>query len=132
MISISLDTNILIYNHYSINKNYQDIANDLLLLHPVVSTQVISEYLNVMKRLYLMPKANLLNFCAQWTSQCNIHPVDTSTVKLAEHLILRYDFQIFDSIIIASAIEAGCEVLYSEDMQHNMKVEGLSIINPFL
>jgi len=48
-------------------------------------------------------------------------------------LMLRYDFQIFDAIIVASALESGCQVLYSEDMQHNMKINGqLTIVNPFL
>jgi predicted nucleic acid-binding protein len=54
-------------------------------------------------------------------------------MKLAKQIIWRYDFQLFDSIIVASALEAGCETLYSEDMQHNMMVEGrLKIVNPFL
>jgi predicted nucleic acid-binding protein len=45
----------------------------------------------------------------------------------------RYDFQVFDAIIVASALESGCQTLYSEDMQHEMKVsKQLSIINPFL
>jgi predicted nucleic acid-binding protein len=60
------------------------------------------------------------------------HPVNIQTLTLAKYLIQHYNFQIFDSIIVASSIEAGCEVLYSEDMQHNLNVEKqLNIINPF-
>jgi len=41
--------------------------------------------------------------------------------------------QVFDAIIVASALETGCNILYSEDMQHNMKIDRkLSIVNPFL
>jgi predicted nucleic acid-binding protein len=54
-------------------------------------------------------------------------------MKLAEQIIRRYDFQIFDSIIVASSIGAGCEILYSEDMQHNIRIhDRLNILNPFL
>jgi predicted nucleic acid-binding protein len=133
MTKIALDTNILIYNHHSADENIRDITGKLLFLHPVISAQVVSEYLNVMKRLLSLPKSSLMALCAQWMMQCDIHPVEVSTIRLAERLISRYDFQIFDSIIIASALEANCSVLYSEDMHHQLKVEGrLYIVNPFL
>ena len=45
----------------------------------------------------------------------------------------RYNFAWYDSLIIATALEAGCETLYSEDMQHGQEIEGrLRIINPFV
>jgi predicted nucleic acid-binding protein len=51
----------------------------------------------------------------------------------ARELVVRYDFQVFDSIVIASALQAGCEILYSEDFQHYFVVENqLTIINPYL
>jgi predicted nucleic acid-binding protein len=54
-------------------------------------------------------------------------------LQRAKGLIDRYDFQLFDSIIVASALEAGCDILYSEDLQHGLTVEKqLKIINPFI
>jgi predicted nucleic acid-binding protein len=48
-------------------------------------------------------------------------------------LISKYDFQLFDGIIVAAALEANCDVLYSEDMQDGMVIENtLKIINPFI
>jgi predicted nucleic acid-binding protein len=133
MTKIALDTNVLIYNHDMEDINKRTIAQKLLTMHPCISGQVISEYLNVMKRSFPISKADLLDLCAQWIEKCTIHPVNISTFKMAKQLIHRYDFQIFDSIIVASAVEAGCDVLYSEDMQHNLEVEKqLRIINPFL
>jgi len=45
----------------------------------------------------------------------------------------RYQFSFYDSLIIASALEAGCITLYSEDMQHEQVIEKrLTIRNPFL
>lgn len=43
----------------------------------------------------------------------------------------RYRFGFYDSLIVAAALDAGCSVLYSEDLQHGQKVEGLTILNPF-
>jgi predicted nucleic acid-binding protein len=131
MTKIALDTNILIYNH-SEDDNKWNITNDLLALRPVISTQVLSEYLNVLKRVLSLPKKELLNLCMKTVSHGDIYPVGIATLKTAERIIRRYDFQLFDGIIVAAAVEAGCEVLYSEDMQHNMTVEKqLRIINPF-
>jgi predicted nucleic acid-binding protein len=38
----------------------------------------------------------------------------------------------YDALIVASAIEAGCDIVYSEDMQHGRKFGSLTIVNPFL
>jgi len=47
-------------------------------------------------------------------------------------LVKKYDFQVFDAIIIASALESGCKTLYSEDMHNGLLIESqLEIINPF-
>jgi len=47
-------------------------------------------------------------------------------------LLKKYDFQIFDSFIVASALEYNCDILYTEDLQHMLIVEDkLRIINPY-
>jgi predicted nucleic acid-binding protein len=43
----------------------------------------------------------------------------------------RYRYGLYDSLIIASALVAGCTRLYSEDLQHGQRIEGLTIENPF-
>lgn len=54
------------------------------------------------------------------------------TLLLANDLVIKYDFQIFDSQIIASALEHNCDALYSEDLHHGLIInEQLTIINPF-
>jgi predicted nucleic acid-binding protein len=40
-------------------------------------------------------------------------------------------FSFYDSLIVAAALEAGCKTIYSEDLQHNRKLHGLEIKNPF-
>jgi predicted nucleic acid-binding protein len=130
---IALDTNVLLYTHDKKDKKY-DIAANLLVSDPIISGQVISEYLNVSKRLLKQfNKVEILDLCIENICKCTIHSIEISTIKLAKQLIQRYDFQLFDGIIIASAFEAGCEVLYSEDMQHKLVVnDQLTIINPFI
>jgi len=133
MNDIALDTNILIYSHFRNDEHKREIAHELLTCCPIVSTQVVSEYLNVMKRLLSIPKIELLELCAQWMNECHIQIVEKSTVDIAKKIIQRHDFQLFDAIIIAAALESGCKTLYSEDMQHNMKIDRqLTIINPFI
>jgi predicted nucleic acid-binding protein len=42
-----------------------------------------------------------------------------------------HKFSYWDSLIIATAINAGAEILYSEDLQHGRTINNLKIINPF-
>ena len=133
MNKIALDTNVLIYNHGIEGDKKQIIADSLFDNVPVISTQVISEYLNVMKRISKMSKNNLLKICAEWLEDCQVQPVSLSTIKLAYHLVEKYDFQLFDSIIVASVLEAECDILYSEDLHHGLIVEDrLTILDPFI
>ena len=130
---IAIDTNILVYlrDTNKSEKFYQ--ALEIMTLLPVVSAQVISEYLNVTKRLFKLTKQEIINICLNDLENCPIQAVKLSTLNLAKKLILRYDFQLFDSIVVAAALEAGCNILYSEDLQHELIVEKqLKIVNPFI
>ena len=129
----AIDTNIPIYSHDEIALDKQSIARDLIVRSPVISSQTLSEYISVLRRIIKIPKEFVISACIPNFKHCQIKIVDIPTLQTAEHLIQRYDFQIFDAIIIASALETGCDILYSEDMQHNIKIERkLTIINPFL
>jgi len=133
MNKIALDTNILIYSHDKTDMYKQDIARALLDSYPVISTQVISEYINVLKRKIAIPKDELIDLCMENLNGCILHAVSISTLKKAKHIIQCYNLQIFDSIIVASAIEANCEILYSEDMHHGLEIDSrLKILNPFI
>jgi predicted nucleic acid-binding protein len=132
MVKVALDTNILIYSHDDLDLHKQGIARKLLLASSVVSAQTISEYIHVLQRIISQPKTAILDLCMQNLENCTIQPVDKSTLEMAKYIVQFYNLQIFDSIIIASAKEAGCDILYSEDMQHNQEVMEVRIVNPFL
>lgn len=133
MTKFALDTNILIYTHDENALDKQNIARDLVVRSPIICSQALAEYINVLRRVIKIPKAFIISACMPNLKHCQIRAIDIETLQTAERLIQRYDFQIFDAIIVASALETGCNTLYSEDMQHNMKIDRkLSIINPFL
>ena len=133
MNSFAVDTNIFLHLRNTDSPEKQKKANDLIDFSPVVSSQVISEYLNVSKRLLGLPKEQILDICMDDLEGCNIYPVTLPTLHLARELISTYGFQLFDSIVVASSLEAGCEILYSEDFQHNQLIKNkLRIVNPFV
>jgi predicted nucleic acid-binding protein len=132
--TFAIDTNILIYLHdtddFSVKRQ---IAFGLIADGPVMSSQVISEYLNVCFKRLKMSKVDALDALMSWLPFCNIGPYNKDIYTKAQFLIKKYQFQLFDSIVVASALEAGCSTLFSEDMHHNLLVEKeLKIINPFV
>jgi predicted nucleic acid-binding protein len=132
MSKIALDTNVLIYLYDSSDEK-KLISESLVASKPFVSAQVISEFLNVTKRLQKLPKQEILGKCNQLLAHCEIIPVTHKIMNQALLLINRYDFALFDSIIVSSALNAKCNILYSEDLQHNQRIENqLVILNPFL
>ena len=46
-------------------------------------------------------------------------------------LAARWKYSFYDSLIIAAALQSECEILYSEDLQHEQEVEGVTLMNPF-
>ncbi|MCL2327001.1 MAG: PIN domain-containing protein [Bacteroidetes bacterium] len=127
----ALDTNILIYlEGNDITK--RSISEELLSFAPVIPSQVVTEFLNVTRRLRNITKLQAMNEVAALFADSIIAPIQNSTIDLAIKLIQKYDFQLFDSFVVALALEADCEILYSEDMQHGLLVnKKLQIINPF-
>ncbi len=107
MNSIALDTNVLMYLYDATDDRKKAISESLLSETPFVSAQVVSEFLNVTKRFLKLPKFEILEKCKKTWSFCEIIPVDQETLESALFLIKRYDFQLFDSIIIASALAAN-------------------------
>ncbi len=58
-------------------------------------------------------------------------PTDETVLAAAFGLAAAHNLQTYDAIILATAAQAECEVLYSEDMQHGFEWNGVTIINPF-
>ncbi|WP_207428403.1 PIN domain-containing protein [Pedobacter sp. SYSU D00535] len=129
--SFFLDSNVILYLFDS-NNEKRERAIELMALVPVINSQVLAEVGNICRKKLGFSKDETLNLWADLLEDCNVFPVDAQTFHEAILLVAKFQFQIFDSLIVASALQSGCAILYSEDMQHNLNIEGrLTIINPF-
>lgn len=128
----AVDTNVLLYSLDEFSPEKQSIARQLLLDEPVVSSQNLSEFLNVLTKRWKYPKPKAMQATEALLATCRYVPTERSTVQRAFELVRRYDFQLFDSLVVAAALDAGCTKRYSEDLHHGLLVENrLLILDPF-
>jgi predicted nucleic acid-binding protein len=126
-----LDSNIVLYSLAEDDAKQQQ-ALALLASGAVISTQVLSEVANVMRRKLGYEHAAIRAVLLRLISAAQVHPVAPSTILLALDISARYGFSYYDSQILAAAQEAGCPRVYSEDLQHGQVLDaGLTIINPW-
>jgi predicted nucleic acid-binding protein len=64
-------------------------------------------------------------------SACEVAPLSVATQAAAMRLSEMNQLSIYDASIVAAALEAGCDMVLSEDLQHGQKFEALSIVNPY-
>jgi predicted nucleic acid-binding protein len=129
---VFFDTTILIYT-VTENDPRADIAANLLADGGTISVQVLNEFAAVARRKLRMDLDEIEEALTSVRVLCD-EPVSI-TVKLHEsalRIAKRYGFHIYDSLIVAAALEAECTTLYSEDMQHGQIIDSLTIQNPFL
>lgn len=98
-----------------------------------ISTQVISEVsVNLLKKAGL-GEARLLPIIEDFYRRCRVVQTDLQCHRTASRLRGAHGFSFWDSLIAAAALEAGCSLLYSEDMQHGQVIDQrLTIRNPLL
>jgi predicted nucleic acid-binding protein len=125
------DTNILVYTATSDAK--KQTAADCLRRGGLVSVQVLNEFVHVARRKlrHDWPQVELALGLFR-ASLDDVLPVTLNTHTGAMSLARDHALSFYDALIVAAAIEAGCDILYSEDMQHGRTIGGLAIINPFL
>jgi predicted nucleic acid-binding protein len=97
--TIALDTNVLVYLHDNSNPGKREIAKDLLAANPRIPSQVISEYLNITRRLLTLSKDELLIQTSSLFSGCTVIPVLPYTLLFASTLVKKYKFQLFDAVL---------------------------------
>lgn len=124
-----IDSNICLYllGDDMVKKN---IAKEILLFDSCISTQVLNKNINIIfKKFKTIPFAGLKGHIAILVKHNLIVGIDTNTINQALFIKEKYQLQWYDSLIISSALQANCKILFSEDMQHNLLVEKtLSII----
>lgn len=127
-----LDTNILVYA-YTESDPRTDTARKLLLDGGVVGIQVLNEFVSVARAKLSMRWAEVQEAVGNILVLCpNPRSLNIETHIRALELCGKYRLSIWDGLIVATAIEARCSTLYSEDLQHGQLIDGLRIENPFL
>ena len=128
----SLDTNVLIY---AVAKNDPrgPKAEALLASGGLVSVQSLNEFASVARRKLGMSWKQVKEFLGLICILCpDPVPVSLDTHKTAVVIAERYGYGIYDALVASSALEAGCETLYSEDLQDGQIINRqLTIRNPF-
>lgn len=125
------DTNVVLYL-FSTDSAKADRAEELLANGGVLSVQVLTELASVARRKLDMSWLELRDVLDQVHALCRVESLTAEVHARGIDLAERYGVSIFDAMILASALEAGCATVYTEDMQDGQVIEGkLTIRNPF-
>jgi predicted nucleic acid-binding protein len=127
---VFFDTNVLLYL-ISEDITKADRAETLLALGGVISVQVLNELAAVALRKQAVDFTELRQILATIRAVCAVKPVDIETHELGLNLAERHHFSIYDGLIVAAALRAGCSLLYTEDLHDGQMVEQLTIRDPF-
>ena len=128
---IFLDSNLIIYAYFKQDENKQRISKQLISQNAIISTQVLQELTNILHRKMGVDYSIVRSILQECLKNCDLNTNTSDTVFLALDIAERYSFSFYDSLIVAAALESKCTTLYSEDMQHNQRIENLIIKNPF-
>ena len=133
-----LDTNIFVYSFdaSSPKKAAQSrklIRNAIETGGGIVSYQVVQEFFNIALRRFSKPMNSVDGEQYLWTTFRPLLSVHSSPALYGEALRIGARFQLpwYDSLIVASAIEGRCRILYSEDFQNGQQIGSVTISNPF-
>ena len=133
-----LDTNILVYSFDSREKSKRKVAQELIESAfsghlGVISYQVVQEFLSVALRKFEKPFSakEARGYLDQVLNPlCEIFPsadLYRNSLEIKESA----GFSFYDALIVASALQAGCKTIYSENLQGGQRISGLTIQNPF-
>lgn len=132
------DSNLWIYlftkSEYPEDVRKRQKLELMLRLHPQIisSVQVLNEVANALLRKYTYPENEVREFLRQILSLTENQPMVSDFSFRALDLKQRYQLGWYDSLIVAVSLGSDCRVLYSEDMQDGLIIEGtLTILNPF-
>ena len=130
---VFLDTNVFVYTQSSIETRKRAISINVIEQEACyVSTQILNEISNVMTKKMKMRTNEVKQIVAAVNAKCIVSLVDYNTVQRALDLKERYGYSYYDCLVLASALESGCQKIYTEDMSDGQVIEKtLQIVNIF-
>ncbi|NJD05136.1 MAG: PIN domain-containing protein [Methylococcaceae bacterium] len=125
------DTNVLLYL-LSEDTTKADRAEATIARGGVISIQVLNEFTSVASRKLQMSYPEIREVLETIRAVCKIEPLTVETHDQGLRLAERYGFSVYDAMIAASALEAGCKILYTEDLQDGQIIDSrMTVQNPF-
>jgi predicted nucleic acid-binding protein len=126
------DTNVLIYA-VAENEPRSARAEELLASGGVLSAQILNQFTAVARRKMQMPWTEVAEAVEAFLVLCpSPIPVTLEIHEAARAIAEKLGCNIYDALVVAAALEGGCNILYSEDFQDGQVIEGkLTIQNPF-
>lgn len=132
---VAINTNILVYAEGLGEIPKQEVARKILDCIPrkelIIPAQVLAELYRVLVSKAKLSGVDAGQRLACWESFALVTPTLSTTVTSAVELATQHRLQIFDAVILASAGEAGCRMLVSEDMQDGFVWQGVTVVNPW-
>lgn len=129
--SAFFDTNILIYAQQTGGKG--DRARTLVAGGGKLSVQVLNEFIAVSRRKQGRDWREIGEAVSDVLAVVDPPLALTLDLHIAARVLAEdHRLHFYDALIVAAAIEANCDTLFSEDMQHGRAIGGLTIVNPFL
>lgn len=125
------DTNVALYL-VSTDEVKATRAETLIEGGGIISVQVLNEAAMAGRRKFKMPWSEIDDLIAALRLSLRVQPVTVETHELGLAIAKRHGFRIYDSMLLAAALQAGCTTFYSEDLQDGQVIERtLTIRNPF-
>jgi predicted nucleic acid-binding protein len=132
---VLFDTNIWVYLYAQnlpdksvkvrelVNNNFTSI---------IISTQILGEFYNVLTKKKLKSQDETKQIIQEMVTNFTIVEIDVLKVMAALEINSKYGYTYWDSLVVATALQHNCDILYSEDMQANQLIENKTrIVNPF-
>jgi predicted nucleic acid-binding protein len=125
------DTSVLLYL-LSDEPGKADRVEELLQEGGTTSVQILNEFTSVATRKLGLSLREVTEVLETIRTICDTQPLNVDTYDRGVDVAERYKFSLYDSMMVAAALIAGCTTLYSEDLQHGQLIdEQLTVINPF-
>jgi predicted nucleic acid-binding protein len=126
-----LDTNVLVYA--TSNDPRCERAQALIAAGGTISVQVLNELVNVLRKKLKRDWGAIEKAVSDFRNVLDpVLPLTPETHDAAIALAREHSLSFYDALIVASALEANCEVLFTEDMQHGRTIGTLTVRNPFI
>lgn len=130
---VFVDTNVLIY-FISSEERKKVKAKEVIFSNQYVciSSQIISEFISVCFSKNLLESDEINILVSDLIDALKFSVIKEGTIKKALQIKKDLNYSYWDSLVIASALENNCSILYTEDMQNGQTIDNsITIINPF-